>query len=367
MGRRLVVFSTAALAGIAAPLTVGAAPPNTYEWGRPVASGGPGLVPTIVQTAAAVQIDAGNYGDVLVKSDGSVWAWGSDLSTSTMTLAQVPGVRNVVQRPVDGNGSFAAIEQPGVDLACPASSTVIGWSRTKAPAVVTALNCLKVVQLAKAAAHTFALTASGAVYAWGGGAVLGLGSTVTSEKNPTLVPAVTALTGGTATGVELTTGMNFAGILVNGFAWSWGDNTYGQCGCSSTTNPIYTPTRVDQGAIRFASIDDGGNLTSDGHELALTASGTVYAWGDNAAGQLGLGDTVNRSAPVLVPGLPTIVDVRAGGMHSLALDSGGNVFAWGGNHYGQVGDGSTHNALAPVEVLRGVTAISAGSYHSIAM
>ncbi len=347
------------------PMNAGASGPSVYEWGRPVAPGGPGKLPAVDQTSSTlVTIDAGNFGDVLVVSDGTVWSWG----ITSMTLTQVPGVTKVVQRPVDGNGTFTAIEQPGADAACPTSTTVVHWGKQQAPAVVNQLNCQNVVQVAEAAGHTFALTSTGQVYVWGGGGdALGLGSGVTSEKNPTLNPTLTALTHGTSSGVVITTGMTMGGILVNGLAWSWGNNQYGQCGCGSTAAQIASPTPVNQGATRYTWIDQGGNLTNDGHELALDGTGAVWAWGDNAGGQLGIGSRTNSNVPVAVTGLPAgIVDVRAGGQHSLALDNAGNVWAWGANQYGQVGNGTTTNVLLPVKVLSGVTQISAGSFHSLA-
>lgn len=364
---RVAVLSALAAALLVVGLGTGngaASGPSIHEWGRPVATGGPGTLPAVVQSSASLtSIDAGNFGDVLVLSNRTVWGWGG----TSMTLTQVPGVMNVIQRPVDGNGTFTAIEQPGTDPACPTSSTVTHWGKGAA-GVVTQLNCLNVVQLAAAAGHTFALTSNGSVYVWGGGQdVLGLGPGVKSEKNPTLNPTLTALTNGTSSGVVITTGMTAAGILVNGHAWSWGDNQYGQCGCGSTAAQIPSPTPVDQGSTLYTSIDQGGNLTGDGHELAMTASGAVWAWGDNAHGQLGTGTRANSNIPVLVIGLPTgIVDARAGGEHSLALDSTGNVWAWGDNQYGQVGNGTTTDVLLPVKVLTGITQISAGSFHSLA-
>lgn len=362
--RAIMVSGIVLLGGIFANNSALAASGSIYEWGRPVATGGPGNLPAIVQAIAPAQIDAGNYADVLVLSDGTVWGWG----VTSMMLTQVPGVVNVIQRPVDGNGSYSAIEQPGTDPACPASSTVMHWGKGHAPVAVSQLNCLNVVELAEAATHTFALTSSGAVYVWGGGGdVLGLGPSVKSEKTPTLNPALTALTNGTSAGVVLTTGMTAGGILVGEKAWSWGNNQYGQCGCGSTAPQIATPTPVDQGSTLFTWIDQGGNLTNDGHELAIDSTGAVWAWGDNASGQLGIGTNVNSNIPVAVSGLPAgIIDVRAGGRHSLALDNAGNVWAWGDNKYGQVGNGMTASVLFPTEVLTGMSQISAGSFHSIA-
>jgi alpha-tubulin suppressor-like RCC1 family protein len=364
------------------------APPGTtvYEWGRPVAPGGPGGSPTIVHNVSdVVQIDAGNLADVLVEGNGSVWTWGTThVGATSMSLVQVQGAANVQQRPVDGNGDFAAIEQPGRNPTCPGSTSVITWGQSESgdlgigPTVngtnytsaqdVTTLDCQDVVQLAAANSHMVALTASGDVYVWGGNAkaALGLGYSSKLIDTPVLNPAATALTGGTSAGVEVTAGVEDGGILVNGHAYSWGGNAYGQCGCGSTSAEILTPTAVDQGGVRFSWIDQGGNAGADGHELALTSAGAVYAWGDGAEGQLGQGTTVDSDVPLSVHGLPPIVDVRAGGIHSLALDAYGDVWAWGDNNHGQVGNSSGGYVLKPVEVLNGVRMISAGALHSLA-
>ena len=75
------------------------------------------------------------------------------------------------------------------------------------------------------------------------------------------------------------------------------------------------------------------------HYFALDEGGALYAWGRNERGQLGLGDTVNRYAPVLVPGLPPVLAVAAGKAHSVAVCAGGEVFACGDNSKGQCGLG----------------------------
>ncbi|MGA8417669.1 MAG: hypothetical protein WB808_13755 [Candidatus Dormiibacterota bacterium] len=337
---------------------------SVYEWGQPVAPGGPGLVPTAVQ-AAAPQIDAGNKGDVLVDTGDHVWAWGG----TSMVLREEPGVEDVVGRPVDGNGSFSVIEAPGLDSSCPASTTVVNWSPRKAPFVVLGLNCRNVVQLAKAASYSIALAEDGEVYVWGGSDTggLGLGPTITKELNPTLNPYLSALTGGTATGVEITAGMSGGGLLVNGRAYAWGGDNHGQCGCGSTASVIPYPTAVSQGGVAFTWIDEGGDLSGNGHFLAEDTNGQIWAWGDNKQGQLGDGAKVDSNVPVEVLGLPgDIVDLRAGGQHSMALDAAGDVYTWGSNRYGQLGDGTTINATLPELVMTGASMISAGAQHSIA-
>jgi alpha-tubulin suppressor-like RCC1 family protein len=359
----------------------GATSPAVYEWGT--INKTIGTMPKQVQSLAVVTIDAANRSDLAVLSDGTVWGWGNtEVAPASLTLVRIPGLVNVSQRPVDGNHVFAAIEQPGSDAACPTSSSVYTWGQNEygdlglglstnqviaVPQDVTALDCKNVVGMGAGAQHMVALTSSGQVYVWGGNGpdLLGDGS-VTSSTVPVLNSYATALTGGTSAGVSVTAGSSTGGMLVNGHAYSWGNNAQGECGCNSSASKIATPTAVVQGTTLFTVIDQGGNENHNGHTLALDTSGSVWAWGDGAEGQLGNGGTANSRVPVQVPGLGPMVDVRAGGMHSIALDASGNVWAWGDNEVGEVGNGSLVNQLTPLEVLSGVTMISAGSLHSLA-
>lgn len=107
----------------------------------------------------------------------------------------------------------------------------------------------------------------------------------------------------------------------------------------------HTPEEVlgaGSGAVGIAS---GGD-----HQLALMADGSVLAWGNNQAGQLGDGTRVDRTSPVLVSGLSEAVAVAAGGGHSLALCADGSVRAWGANGAGALGDGTKTDRRLPVQV-----------------
>jgi alpha-tubulin suppressor-like RCC1 family protein len=106
------------------------------------------------------------------------------------------------------------------------------------------------------------------------------------------------------------------------------------------------------------------------HSLALKENGTVWAWGSNASGQLGLGASGDRTSPAKVRGLSEIVAVRAGAGHSLALDAAGRVWAWGDNRYGQLGPaGPAGFSDIPLQVagLQGVRSVEAGGRHSVAL
>jgi alpha-tubulin suppressor-like RCC1 family protein len=119
------------------------------------------------------------------------------------------------------------------------------------------------------------------------------------------------------------------------------------------------------------------------HSLALRANGTIVAWGDDEAGELGdSSPNADQAAPRQVVGvggsgiLTNVIAIAAGGDHNLALRGDGTVVAWGYDFCGQLGDGaSPGNATSPKVVvgiggtgtLTSVTAIAAGINHSLAL
>jgi alpha-tubulin suppressor-like RCC1 family protein len=193
------------------------------------------------------------------------------------------------------------------------------------------------------------------------------------------VPGVTNVVTAAAGGAS-----SFA-VLADGRVLAWGIGASGRLGNTplsefeeraqerGRTN-VPTPLAVAFDAVEVSARGD--------HALALTRGGTLYAWGDGAEGQLGIGPLpmVNfktRSArvmpfvpyPVPIPNLADVTAIAAGTLHSVALLKDGTVRAWGSNKFGQVGDGTTINRDRPVAVpgLRNVVSIAAGNYLSVAV
>jgi alpha-tubulin suppressor-like RCC1 family protein len=125
-------------------------------------------------------------------------------------------------------------------------------------------------------------------------------------------------------------GDNFT-LLVSddGSVWSFGYNSQGQLGLGHVIAEVRMPTQIS-GLSGVVAVAAGGS-----HALALTSSGTVYAWGDNNEGQVGDASNTDRSAPQLV-NLSDVVAIAAGGDHSLALTDDGDLYAWGENDLGQL-------------------------------
>jgi len=174
--------------------------------------------------------------------------------------------------------------------------------------------------------------------------------------------------------VSLACGALHAAVVTNhGEVFTWGDNTRGATGLgesesstSSATTEI--PTRVEfnkeeGGAIQALAVAAGG-----GHTLVLTASGAIYAWGDNRYGQSGV-DMAQRQTlrPHRVP-LRTLAGgaaaaaaaaadaiiverVACGDYHSLAVDSEGRAWSFGCGRSGQLGSGALVDTHVPLLML----------------
>lgn len=255
--------------------------------------------------------------------------------------------------------------------------------------------------------HSLAATTSGQVYAWGYNAVGQLGD---GNTTATTLPVLSSLPPA-AFAVAVAAGWNQSLALTStGTVYGWGMNEYGEVGAGTTKRNILVPTLValpantnvkEISAGRYHSLlatslghvfsfglnsngqlGDGTTISSDSpvrvkfpagvviiavaggdyHSLALASSGTVYAWGDNAAGQLGDGNTVQSDTPVLVqfPAGVDVVAIAAANQYSLALTSTGQIYAWGDNQYGTLGNGTTTSSDLPVlvQVPAGVTPTS---------
>lgn len=121
----------------------------------------------------------------------------------------------------------------------------------------------------------------------------------------------------------------------NGTVWAWGDNSYGQLGIGTMGGTYGTPQKV--------LIDNVTQISARGFSsFALKNDGTVYAWGNGDNGRLGYGGTESQSSPVQVKNLTKVVEIAAGTEGCFALKNDGTVWAWGDNRRGEIGDGTTN-------------------------
>jgi alpha-tubulin suppressor-like RCC1 family protein len=147
--------------------------------------------------------------------------------------------------------------------------------------------------------------------------------------------------------------------------WSWGDNAFGQLGINDTTTRS-TPVTTLIGGTNWKSID-GGQY----HTIALKTDGTLWTWGNNDSGQLGVNNNTNRSTPVTtLLGGTNWKSIAGGYRHTIALKTDGTLWSWGSNNFGQLGVNDTTSIITPVTTLLGGTnwkSIAGASEHTIAL
>ena len=184
--------------------------------------------------------------------------------------------------------------------------------------------------------------------AWVGGGTIGggcehgcPGGTWVPAQSPE--PSLTPMAyGGAGRWQSIALGLDHAaGIQADGSLWHWGlfprlatENT----GSRAAAN---VPVRVGTD-LHWAKVVSGDN-----HLLALTAAGSLWAWGTNDHGQLGDGSRILRAEPVRIGAAGEWRDVAAGATHSVGLKSDGSVWTWGDNANGQRGVAGTSDQLAP--------------------
>ncbi len=177
---------------------------------------------------------------------------------------------------------------------------------------------------------------------------------------------------------QVAAGYTFGALLLSPTIddpWSWGNDWWGQLGDGTTGDGRHTPAQVP-GLGRVVSIS-----STDTFFVAARPDGTVWGWGNGQSGALGPNYlSVGASGPVQIAGLDNVVAVAAGARHALALKADGTVWAWGDNEYGQLGLGDTSGTATcsdwrgsfacrptPTQVpgLSGVVSVAAGWSHSL--
>ncbi|MBO1754686.1 hypothetical protein [Allobranchiibius sp. CTAmp26] len=183
---------------------------------------------------------------------------------------------------------------------------------------------------------------TGVVSAWGAGfsGQLGNGASPTSSSATVRVSALSGVTG-----IAAGEATGYA-LRADGTVWAWGDGGAGELGDGGSLDgsDVTTVPRQVLGLTGVTSVAAG---YFSGY--ALRGDGTVWAWGSGFHGELGNGSGNSSSTPAQVTGLPGIVAISAGWDTAYALASDGTVWAWGDGYYGQI-PGTTEGASTPVKV-----------------
>jgi alpha-tubulin suppressor-like RCC1 family protein len=306
---------------------------------------------------------------VVAKPDGTVWTWGSNsvgqLGNGSTTPAQrlVPdqlsALSNVTAVAAGADHSLALLSDGSVWAWGANMSGQLGDGTNTLQRTPVPVNSLTDV-IAIAAGQTFslALKSDKTVWAWGSDSngQLGDNASLASSNVPVQVFGLTDIR-------HIAAGMSH-GLAVkgDGTVWSWGANSGGQLGNNSTTQQ---PTPVQMIGVTNGSTVTAGSV----HSLVLKTDGTVMATGYNDYGELGLGDYTQRTTAVTIPSLSGVAAISAGYRHSVVLKADGTLWTFGANDYGQLAAGPSgpnwRHTPAQVGTLNDVALLGTSFHHVI--
>jgi len=214
--------------------------------------------------------------------------------------------------------------------------------------------------------HSLLITTDGSLYSWGlnGSGQLGDGTTISKNEPFKIMNDVISVAAGND---------HTLAIKADGTLWAWGFNDSGQLGDGTTTTRQYSvyegfwdiidnnnksePIKIMDDVV---SASAGGN-----HSLAVKADGSLWGWGSNSYGQLGVYVKYDRTSPMKI--MDGVASVAAGGSHSVILKNDGTVWTFGRNYNGCLGDGTSKDRNVPFKVMDSVISITAGHNSSMAI
>lgn len=297
-----------------------------------------------------------------IRSDGTLWAWGDNQAgilgqgyASTTFPSTVPLQVGSSTNWVTLFGSKSGQHAAAIDLngrlwmwgqnnnGQLAQSTTTFPGAVSSPLQVGSLTTWK--ELALTLNSTVALKTDGTLWAWG------------SDASGELAQGISV--GGTTTPIQIGAGTTwttvvggnsfFLALKSDGTLWGWGTNSGGQIGQGATSTFINTVTQIGS-ATNWVEVGAGATWS-----LGRKSDGTIWAWGDNSAGQSGNG-VASTTQPTVVPTQigsgADWVKIGAGGGFGAAIKSNGTLWLWGGNNQGQQEQNAPLNTsvLVPTQI-----------------
>ena len=338
-----------------------AAAGNLFAWGIDNSQGQLGLNDTATRSSPTqvgllndwkLPATGANF-TICTKKDGSLWSWGAggngrtgqNSSVATSSPVQIGALTNwdiptngenfCIVKKTDGtlwSWGYNGQGRLGRDYATSFSSPIqIGsdtdWATPSSGGGGSVL-CVKT---------------TGALWVWGSNSNGQLGVNATTPRNAGPVQLGSLLNWSKPSNGASTSMC----VKTDGTLWMWGKNSAGQLGQNDTTN---TSSPVQVGSLTDWAIPSTYNsaFATNISAVCLKTNGSLWAWGNNSYGQLGLGDAISRSSPTQVGALTNWAIPSAGDRFTLCTKTDGTLFGWG---YGpNIGDGTTLSKSSPVQI-----------------
>ncbi len=319
------------------------------------------------------QVASGSSHTAAIKTDGTLWSWGynaaGNLGDNTAISKSSP-VQTVTGgtnwRQVSGGSYYtAAIKTDGTLWTWGSNGFGnLGDNTTtnKSSPVQTIAGGTTWRQVATGSSHTAAIKTDGTLWLWGVNPYGGLGdNTSVNKSSPVQTVAAGTNWRQVACGTDHT-----AAVKTDGTLWAWGYNSTGQLGDNTSVNKS-SPVQTIAGGTNWRQVACGAN-----HTAAIKTDGTLWLWGWDSNGQLGDNTTASKSSPVqTVTGGTNWRQVSCGSAnHTAAIKTDGTLWTWGYNSFGNLGDNTTTNKSSPIQTITGGNnwkQVACGGNHSTAI
>lgn len=305
-------------------------------------------IPVKIQSLSDVtQISCGRYHVVALKSNGMVFSWGMNdygqLGYYTSSVQKVPAaISNLsgIEKISAGNYHTLFLKD-GFPYACGRNvSGELGDGTLSGGSFIRRVQGIyNMTDIFGGRGFSVALDTNGYVYTWGDNMYGQLGDGGKYSNSPKEIAGLNNI---------IKVSMTFYHALAlrsDGTVWAWGRNDNGQLGNGNFENSS-TPVQV-QGLTDVISVAAG-----DVHSLAVKSDGTVWAWGSSNYGQLAIPELYRQktNVPVQIPQLTNVKEVIAGYGHSMVIKNDKTLWVFGYNGYGMLGIGDNSQPQTPVQV-----------------
>ena len=325
------------------------------------------------------QVSAAIFHTAAIKTDGTLWTWGNtalgrlgnafgsgDTTVNRCTpVTTFAGGNNWKQASVNTNQT-ATIKTDGTLWTWGSgSSGLLGNGATTgniSTPVTTFAGGTNWKQVSAGYSHTAAIKTDGTLWTWGYGSFGRLGNAVTGIVST----PVTTFAGGNNWKQVSSGDSHTAAIKTDGTLWTWGSGGSGKLGNGAITGGISTPVTTFAGGTNWKQVDSG-----TAHTAAIKTDGTLWTWGAGSFGGLGNAVTTNTSTPITTfAGGTNWKQVDSGTAHTAAIKTDGTLWTWGFGGSGKLGNGvATGSISTPVTTFAGGNnwkQVSSGSQSTLA-
>ena len=311
-------------------------------------------IQTIVGGTNWKLVSNGNYHTTAIKTDGTLWTWGLNANGQL-------GINDIVHRSspiqtVSGGTNWKLIDSGYYfSAAIKTDGTLWTWGNNgfgqlgDGSSIVHRSSPIQTVSggtnwklVAGGQRHIAAIKTNGALWTWGYNSNGQLGNSgIGSTSSP-----VQTVAAGTNWKLVACGGYHTSAIKTDGTLWIWGFNTHGQLGVNDIAHRS-SPVQTVAGGTNWKQVACGRYHTS-----SIKNDGTLWSWGHNGLGSLGINDIVHRSSPIqTVSGGTNWKLVDSGLYHTAAIKTNGELWAWGWNSTGNLGDNTIANKSSPVQTV----------------